>query len=99
MMKSDSDSDDVDVDTAKLGRLAIDKSARGRQLGKRLVTHAESEVAGTWGTKRVLLSSQYQVVDFYRSCGYTLVPDSEHLDDGWKRESFRREPDPVGRGV
>lgn len=70
---------------AKLGRLAVSEEARGLHLGQRLVTQAESSVAGTWGAKRVVLSSQYQVEPFYTKCGYILTGEEE-MDEGWRRE-------------
>lgn len=70
---------------AKLGRLAVSKTARGQKLGQRLVRHAESVVQAVWGSKHIKLSSQYQVQDFYTKLGYKVNADKGYyLDEGWK---------------
>lgn len=75
---------------AKLGRLAVSKDARGHQVARRLVTQAESTVAGTWGSKRVELSAQHQVEGFYTKCGYRNT-GQEEMDEGWRHVIMDKE--------
>jgi predicted GNAT family N-acyltransferase len=52
-----------------IGRLAVLKSARGKDVGKKLVQKLV-EIAGERGMERVFLGSQEHAVGFYRKLGF-----------------------------
>lgn len=70
---------------ATLGRLAVSKDARGLSVGRVLVSHAEEVVKSKWNSSKVVISSQWQVEQFYRKCGYSST-GKEEVDEGWRRE-------------
>ncbi len=65
----------VDADTAKVGRVAVERHWRGRGIASRMLGLA---VAGAreQGCVRVRLASQLGATGLYRRAGFTLESDS-----------------------
>lgn len=59
-----------DDGTYKLGRIAIIKEYRGKQLGRFIIKTGEEEIKKLGG-KRVILGAQCRAQGFYEKCGYT----------------------------
>ena len=59
-----------------LGRLAVVKEYRGQNIGSQIVKHAEAHVKEVGG-KELRLHSQYQVVPFYETLGYSCFGEIE----------------------
>jgi predicted GNAT family N-acyltransferase len=57
---------------AKIGRMAVLKSYRGRGIGKKLLQRA-TETAKKRGTKSIHLHAQVPVISFYESMGFRSV--------------------------
>jgi predicted GNAT family N-acyltransferase len=70
-----------DERTAKVQRVAVRRSARGRGYGAVLLEAAE-EVARKQGYERVVLDAQCQAEGFYRKLGYRLVSPERFFDAG-----------------
>lgn len=63
--------------TAKIGRVAVRKPARGRGIGAALIRHIEKEVPAT----EYLLDAQSHALAFYERLGYAAYGD-EFMDAG-----------------
>ena len=59
----------LDNDTAKIERMAVLKSFRGRGVGKGIILFLDEELKRMKVTN-ILLHAQYQVIDFYKACGF-----------------------------
>ncbi|HEV7363759.1 MAG TPA: GNAT family N-acetyltransferase [Solirubrobacteraceae bacterium] len=59
-----------DGTTCRLGRLVVDRAARRRGIGGRLLGLAEAE-ARSAGAERIVLNAQTRARGVYRSAGYT----------------------------
>jgi predicted GNAT family N-acyltransferase len=55
--------------SAKIGRMAVLKSYRGRGIGKKLLERA-MEAAKKWGARKIYLHAQVAVIGFYESMGF-----------------------------
>jgi GNAT superfamily N-acetyltransferase len=60
----------LDHSTAKIERVCVIPSVRGKQLGRRLITDTEAWLREQ-GVKTVIISSRDAVVGFYEKLGYT----------------------------
>ncbi|HWJ89309.1 MAG TPA: GNAT family N-acetyltransferase [Pelagibacterium sp.] len=67
-------------DYAKIGRVAVARSHRGRAIGARLIAFAV-EVAREQGQKQCYLESQIDKIDFYSRLGFVAFGE-EFLDAG-----------------
>ena len=56
--------------TCKLGRLVVEREARGRGIGGRLLAFAENEARAA-GAQRIVLNAQTRARGLYRGAGYT----------------------------
>jgi predicted GNAT family N-acyltransferase len=56
--------------TCKLGRLVVEREARGRGIGGRLLALAEKE-ARSAGAQRIVLNAQTRARGLYRAAGYS----------------------------
>lgn len=61
--------------TCKLGRLVVDRDARRRGIGGRLLELGEQE-ARTAGAQRIVLNAQTRARGVYRAAGYTEAGDT-----------------------
>src|ERR1700690_2280023 len=82
--------------TGVLGRLAVDKAARGAGLG-RLVVHAIEQRAAGRGLGAVELHAQARACGFYEQLGYVPYGDL-FTEDGIEHISMRKELSAVGYG-
>ncbi|MCM1162215.1 MAG: GNAT family N-acetyltransferase [Roseburia sp.] len=62
-----------------LGRIAVQKTFRGKHIGKQIVLAAEKEIRKEGG-KQVQLSAQVRAKEFYEKCGYRAVGEI-YLDE------------------
>ena len=62
-----------------LGRLAVRKRFRGRQIGAKLLSAAEEKIREKGGSA-IHLSSQVRAKEFYVKCGYHAVGE-EYRDE------------------
>ncbi len=58
--------------SAKIGRMAVLKSYRGRGVGKKLLQRA-TETAKKRGARKIYLHAQVPVIGFYESMGFRCV--------------------------
>lgn len=65
--------------TYLIGRVAVIKAARGRQLGREVLSHLEGQIL-TLGGKKAELSAQLQARGFYEKLGYRAVGEP-YLDE------------------
>ena len=65
---------------ATIGRVVVSASARGRGLGREMMTEALGYILGNWGACPVLLGAQSVQQGFYESLGFRVC--SEPYDDG-----------------
>ncbi|WKY48154.1 GNAT family N-acetyltransferase [Eubacteriaceae bacterium ES3] len=70
---------DKESGTFILGRFAVRKPYRGKNLGKELLAGAEKEVLKDGGHK-IVLSSQVTARSFYEKCGFTAIGEV-YLDE------------------
>lgn len=54
---------------AKLERMAVLRPFRGRGIGKGIISFLDGELRGS-RAEEVVLHSQYDAVEFYKSCGF-----------------------------
>lgn len=76
--------------THLIGRLAVVKEYRGRQLGAVLITEAEKIVV-EMGGKRIELHSQEQAIGFYEKQGYCICSEmeyEEHCPHYWMKKEL-----------
>lgn len=71
----------LDESTAKLQRIAVRKSERGKGLGRTLMLGLE-EIARSHGMKTCVLDGQCQAEGFYQSLGYVTVSEEPFYDAG-----------------
>lgn len=62
-----------------IGRVAVDKSCRGLNIGRELIEKAEQIIVEEGG-RISSLSAQTRVQGFYEKCGYTAIGDV-YLDE------------------
>ena len=65
----------IDKTTMAVQRMAVDKEARGKGVGKQLMTYIE-DVAKQYNVSTLILGAQLHAVDFYRSLGYESFGDT-----------------------
>jgi predicted GNAT family N-acyltransferase len=59
---------------AKLERMAVLRPFRGRGIGKGIISFLDGEL-GDSHAEEVVLHSQYDAVEFYKSCGFEQMGD------------------------
>ena len=69
----------VERDCYVIGRIAVSKEFRGKQYGKKMLQGAEKTVSDLGG-KRIELSAQCRVAEFYKKQGYMELNDI-HMDE------------------
>jgi len=65
----------IDENTMKVQRMAVTKEARGRGVGKDIMTKIES-IAKEHGATNLCLGAQLHALEFYRSLGYMPYGDT-----------------------
>ncbi len=75
----------------RIGRVIVDGSARGRQLGRRLMERALAVCAEHWPQVPVELGGQAHLEEFYASLGFAPV-GAPYDEDGILHQWMRREP-------
>jgi predicted GNAT family N-acyltransferase len=60
----------IDGETAKLGRMAVERAARGQGIGQAILEAAEQEARAA-GAQRIALNAQTYVRDLYAREGYS----------------------------
>ena len=73
-----------------LGRLAVLKECRGKNIGAQMLQEAEKTVAKKDGTT-ILLHAQCRVQKFYEKCGYTVfgeVGEEEGCPHIWMKKQI-----------
>ena len=85
--------DDIPVATCRfffsVGRIAVSKEFRGKQYGKKMLQGAEKTVSDLGG-KRIELSAQCRVAEFYKKQGYMELNDI-HMDEDCPHTWMRKE--------
>lgn len=72
-----------------IGRIAVSKEFRGKRYGEKLLQGAERAVSDLGG-KRIELSAQCRVTEFYKKQGYTELEDV-HMDEDCPHIWMRKE--------
>ena len=72
-----------------IGRVAVIKEYRGKNLGNKMMQLAEDEIRKDGG-KRIELSAQVRVKNFYQKLGYCPVGDV-YLDEYCEHITMRKE--------
>jgi predicted GNAT family N-acyltransferase len=81
-----------------IGRVAVRKEARGRQIGAALMRALEDIAAQeTDGPAEIELSAQIQASGFYRTLGYEQSGDHEYLDAGIRHIDMKKKLAPQPR--
>lgn len=60
------------LDAAKIERMAVLETCRNRGVGREMVTFMISEIKNR-GFSKVYLHAQHTAVNFYKSCGFSIV--------------------------
>lgn len=79
----------VERDCYVIGRIAVSKEFRGKQYGEKMLQGAEKAVSDLGG-KRVELSAQCRVAEFYKKQGYMELNDI-HTDEDCPHTWMRKE--------
>lgn len=82
-----------DGDAQRIGRVVVDRSARGAGLAGRLLTHALTVI----GDGPSVLHAQAHLVGYYQRFGYRAC-GPQYLEDGIPHVPMRREPAATGSG-
>lgn len=70
---------DSEEDVFRIGRVAVMKEFRGRNLGSKIMEAAEFEISKDGGRK-IILSAQTRVKGFYEKSGYAQI-GKEYYDE------------------
>ena len=79
----------VERDCYVIGRIAVSKEFREKQYGEKMLQGAEKTVSDLGG-KRVELSAQCRVAEFYKKQGYMELNDI-HMDEDCPHTWMRKE--------
>ncbi len=71
----------VNISIGNILLLFVDKDYQGQGIGKSLMTEIE-KVAKEKSLKRLTVDSTHFAVDFYKSCGYTIITNEQILPGG-----------------
>jgi ElaA protein len=66
---------DVTYPYARIGRVAIDKSYRGKGMGHTLMKKSLREMKTRFGDVPIILSAQYHLKDYYAAHGFKPIGD------------------------
>jgi ElaA protein len=76
-----------------IGRVVINKAARGRQLGHQLIQQGISNCTSNWPDNAIQMGAQCYLEKFYRQYDFTVVSEP-FLEDGIPHVGMRREATP-----
>lgn len=76
--------------SAKIGRVAVLKEARGTGLGAALVRACEKEMSKLGGVDETILTAQVSALGFYEKLGY--VAEGDEFDDAGIPHLLMRRP-------
>jgi predicted GNAT family N-acyltransferase len=78
----------TDIETAKIGRVAISKSARGQGIGAELIRYIEKTVTAT----QFVLDAQTHALRFYERLGYQ-ADGEEFMENGIPHRHMKKTRD------
>jgi ElaA protein len=64
-----------------IGRVVVKESVRGTGLGKQMMVEAINFILNEWDAKRIKISAQRYLQNFYENLGFEVVTN-EYLEDG-----------------
>jgi len=70
-----------DAQYSAIGRVLVNKNARGNGLANKLVTEAIRCCKTHWPKRDIYIGAQTYLLDFYRSFGFESI-NEEYLEDG-----------------
>lgn len=79
-----------DSDPVRIGRLLTHPEIRGQGVGHEMLRRAMAWIASTWPRRRIAISAQQYLQDFYRGYGFHAVSAS-YLEDGIPHVAMVRE--------
>lgn len=71
----------ISYDEISIGRVVVDKSYRGKDLGKKAMKKALEYIDNTYSKSKIRISAQVYIKDFYKNLGFTEVSDVYLEDD------------------
>ncbi|MGL4980637.1 MAG: GNAT family N-acetyltransferase [Fusobacteriaceae bacterium] len=71
----------VSYDESSIGRVLTVEKARGRGLGKELIQKAVQHITMVWNEKKIRISGQAYLLDFYKNLGFNSVSEIYLEDD------------------
>ncbi|MGX7111587.1 GNAT family N-acetyltransferase [Gemella cuniculi] len=82
---------DLDKETIRIGRVAVDKQYRSLGIGKKLLLECEEVIKELLQKNfNIILSAQLQVENFYKTLGYIRINDTIYLDAGIEHIDMRK---------
>ncbi|UUV99882.1 GNAT family N-acetyltransferase [Vagococcus luciliae] len=78
----------IDKTTMKVQRMAVAKEARGKGVGKQLMTYVE-DVAKQYHVSTLILGAQLHAFDFYQSLGYKPFGDT-YLEANIEHQNMKK---------
>ena len=79
--------ENVAYDETAIGRVVVKESYRGQKIAKTMMRKAIGFITNDLGKKKIKLSGQAYLTDFYIDLGFKKVSD-EYLEDGIKHYEF-----------
>ncbi|RTE85984.1 GNAT family N-acetyltransferase [Lysobacter sp. N42] len=78
-------------DEARIGRVVVAQSARGRSLGREVMQQAMKFIHATHANSSIVLSAQTYLLDFYQSLGFVSTSDT-YLEDDIPHQEMEYKP-------
>jgi ElaA protein len=78
----------------RIGRVAVDESARGKGLAREMLLMAEQRVSEADDSAEIVLDAQSYLLPFYQAMGYALNGD-EFLEDGIPHRPMIKQLQPI----
>ena len=79
--------ENVAYEETAIGRVIVKESYRGQKIAKTMMREAIGFITNDLGKKKIKLSGQAYLTDFYIDLGFKKVSD-EYLEDGIKHYEF-----------
>lgn len=74
----------------RIGRVAVDESARGKNLGREMLLMAEEKISLSDPRAEIVLDAQIYLRSFYETLGYSINGD-EFLEDGIPHQPMNKQ--------